>query len=136
MGAPAWSTDTCYRTLPDRIAHQDELERQLADWTRSQDGAQLQQELLEAGVPSGVALKTLDLFEDPQLMHRQHFVPLDHPEMGRWKYDELAFKLPDSPSQLCVAAPLLGQHTEQVLKEFLGYSDAEYAALSEAGVLQ
>ena len=87
-------------------------------------------------MPSGVALKTLDLFDDPQLVHRQHFVPLDHPEMGTWKYDELAFKLPDSPSKLCSAAPLLGQHTEHVLKEFLGYSAAEYTALSEAGVLQ
>jgi crotonobetainyl-CoA:carnitine CoA-transferase CaiB-like acyl-CoA transferase len=136
MDSPQWSTDPRYARLPDRIANQDELEDHLADWTRSRDGMQLQRKLLEAGVPSGVALKTLDLFEDPQLVHRQHFVPLDHPEMGTWKYDELAFKLPDSPSHLCSAAPLLGQHTEQVLKECLGYSDAEYSALCEAGALQ
>jgi crotonobetainyl-CoA:carnitine CoA-transferase CaiB-like acyl-CoA transferase len=136
MGSPGWATSQRYVTTGDRLAHQDELECQLADWTRPRDGATLQQQLLEAGVPCGVALKTLDLFEDPQLVHRRHFVALDHPEMGRWKYDELAFKLPDSPSQLCSAAPLLGQHTEQVLKGFLGYSDAEYATLSEAGVLQ
>ncbi|HLZ28631.1 MAG TPA: CoA transferase [Chloroflexota bacterium] len=136
MDSPPWCTDARYATLSDRVAHEDELEHRLADWTRSRPGTELQRELLEAGVPSGVALKTLDLFEDPQLVHRQHFAPLDHPEMGTWKYDELAFKLPDSPSQLCSAAPLLGQHTERVLTEFLGYSDAEYAALSEAGVLQ
>lgn len=135
MGSPAWATDARYGTLSERLAHQDELERQLAEWTHSRNGAQLQQALLDAGVPSGVALKTLDLFEDPQLVHRQHFVPLDHPEMGTWKYDELAFKLPDSPSQLFSGAPLLGQHTEQVLKQFLGYSDAEYAALCKTGAL-
>jgi crotonobetainyl-CoA:carnitine CoA-transferase CaiB-like acyl-CoA transferase len=136
MDSPPWCADKRYRTLADRMAHQNDLECELAKWTRPHDGPALQRRLLEAGVPSGVALKTLDLFEDPQLVHRKHFVPLDHPEMGTWMYDELGFKLPDSPSNLCSAAPLLGQHTEQVLKEFLGYSDAEYAALSEAGVLQ
>jgi crotonobetainyl-CoA:carnitine CoA-transferase CaiB-like acyl-CoA transferase len=56
--------------------------------------------------------------------------------MGVWKYDELGFKLPDSPSQLHSAAPLLGEHTEMVLKDFLGYSNAEYQALLDSGALQ
>jgi crotonobetainyl-CoA:carnitine CoA-transferase CaiB-like acyl-CoA transferase len=136
VGSPAWALDPKYASVSSRMVHQDELERELAEWTRPQDGPTLQRRLLDAGVPSGVALKALDLFKDPQLLHRRHFVPLDHPEMGMWKYDELAFKLPDSPSDLCTAAPLLGQHTEQVLKEFLGYSDAQYQALLEAGALQ
>jgi benzylsuccinate CoA-transferase BbsF subunit len=136
MGSPAWASDPAYCTLADRLAHQDALEQHLAEWTRPQAGPTLQQRLLEAGVPSGVAYPALDLLQDPQLVHRQHFVPLDHPEMGVWKYDELGFKLPDSPSQLRTAAPLLGEHTELVLKQFLGYSDAEYQALLEAGALQ
>ena len=136
MGAPAWAVDPVYGTLAGRLERQDELEQHLAEWTRPQRGADLQRRLLEAGIPSGVASPALDLFEDPQLSHRQHFVPLDHPEMGVWKYDELGFKLPDSPAQLRTAAPLLGQHTELVLKQFLGYSDAEYQALVDAGALQ
>ena len=136
IGSPAWAAEPEYQTVDGRLQRQDELEQRLADWTRAQDGAALQRRLLEAGVPAGVAHPALDLFEDPQLVHRQHFVPLDHPEMGVWKYDELAFKLSESPSQLRTAAPLLGQHTELVLKQFLGYSDADYTALVEAGALQ
>ena len=113
------------------------LEARLADWTRSQHGAELQRQLLEAAYPAGVAYPDAG--------------PLRRPAAGRtastscrsitrrwacWKYDELGFKLPDSPSQLRTAAPLLGQHTELVLKEFLGYSDAEYQALVDAGALQ
>ena len=56
--------------------------------------------------------------------------------MGVWKYDELGFKMPDSPSHLHSAAPLLGQHTELVLKEFLGCSDDEYRGLQDSGALQ
>jgi crotonobetainyl-CoA:carnitine CoA-transferase CaiB-like acyl-CoA transferase len=136
IDSPAWTAEAEYQTLAGRLQHQDELEQRLAAWTREQDGAALQRRLLEAGVPAGVAHPALDLFEDPQLVHRRHFVPLDHPEMGVWKYDELGFKLSDSPSQLRTAAPLLGQHTELVLKQFLGYSDADYKLLVEAGALQ
>jgi crotonobetainyl-CoA:carnitine CoA-transferase CaiB-like acyl-CoA transferase len=136
MGSPGWATGPRYTTLQGRLADQDALEARIAEWTAPQEGHILQEQLLNAGVPAGMALKTLELFDDPQLMHRQHFVPLEHPEMGVWNYDELGFKLPDSPSHLHSAAPLLGQHTEQVLKEFLGCSDAEYQALLDSGALQ
>jgi benzylsuccinate CoA-transferase BbsF subunit len=136
MGSPTWATTLVFATRDGRMANQDVLERQLAEWTRLQHGDDLQRCLLEAGVPAGVAYPMLDLFDDPQLVHRRHFVPLDHPEMGVWKYDELGFTLSDSPSQLRTAAPLLGQHTEVVLKQFLGYSDADYQALLDAGALQ
>ncbi|GAC1317691.1 MAG: CoA transferase [Chloroflexota bacterium] len=136
MGSPCWATSPDYGSLAARLARQDQLENSLAEWTRPQDGRALQCVLLEAGVPSGVALKTLDVFDDPQLVARQHFVPLDHPEMGVWQYDELGFTLPDSPSHLRTAAPQIGHHTAHVLKELLGYSEVEYQALADAGVLQ
>jgi crotonobetainyl-CoA:carnitine CoA-transferase CaiB-like acyl-CoA transferase len=136
MGSPAWAVDAQLASAAGRLAAQDALERRLAEWTASQPGDVLQHRLLEAGIPAGVAYPMLDVFQDPQLVHRRHFVPLDHPEMGVWNYDELGFKLPESPSQLRTAAPLLGQHTELVLKQFLGLSDAEYQALVDAGTLQ
>jgi benzylsuccinate CoA-transferase BbsF subunit len=136
MDSPAWAVNPTYTTLQGRLADQDTLETRLAEWTAPQAGGVLQQRLLAAGVSAGVALKALQVFDDPQLVHRKHFVPLEHAEMGVWKYDELGFKLPDSPSRLHSAAPLLGQHTELVLKQFLGCSDAEYEALVESGALQ
>jgi len=111
------------------------IEARLADWTRTQAGRELQCRLLEAGVPAG-AYPMLDALEDPQLVARAHFVPLEHPEMGVLKYDELGFRLSETPSRLRTAAPLLGQHTEMVLNEFLGYSEAEYQALLASGALQ
>ncbi len=136
MGWPEWASRPEYATLPGRMADQDTLVARVAEWTAPQDGDVVQERLLSAGVAAGVARKALELFDDPQLIHRNHFVPLEHSEMGVWNYDELGFKLSDSPSQLHSAAPLLGQHTEMVVKEFLGYSDAEYRALLETGALQ
>jgi crotonobetainyl-CoA:carnitine CoA-transferase CaiB-like acyl-CoA transferase len=136
MDSPDWAAPGVYGTLAGRLAHQDTLEQHLADWTRPWHGPDLQRRLLEAGVPAGLAQPALDLFHDPQLVHRRHFVPLEHAEMGIWNYDELGFQLSESPSQLRTAAPLIGQHTERVLKQFLGYSDAEYQALLASGALQ
>jgi crotonobetainyl-CoA:carnitine CoA-transferase CaiB-like acyl-CoA transferase len=136
MGFPEWARARHYAALAGRLADQDTLEAHVAEWTAPQDGRVLQERLLKAGVPAGVVLKALDLFDDPQLLSRNHFVPLDHSEMGVWKYDELGFKLPDSPSRLHSAAPLLGQHTEIVVRQFLGCSDAEYQALLDSGALQ
>jgi crotonobetainyl-CoA:carnitine CoA-transferase CaiB-like acyl-CoA transferase len=133
MGSPAWATCT---TLQERLANEDSLAASIAQWTAPQDGGVLQERLISAGVPAGVVHKALDLFDDPQLVHRNHFVALEHPEMGAWKYDQLGFKLPDSPSHLHSAAPLLGQHTELVVKQFLGCSDAEYQLLLDSGALQ
>jgi len=136
MGSPGWATGSSYARLQGRLADEETIELRVAEWTALQDVPVLQERLLSAGVPAGVVLKALDLFDDPQLVHRDHFVPLEHSEMGVWKYDELGFKLADSPSRLRAAAPLLGQHTQTVVKDFLGCSDAEYQALVDSGALQ
>ena len=136
LGSPTWAVDPQLATLAGRMSRGDDVERELDAWTAEQDGEQLMHRLQAVGIPSGVAHAALELFADPQLTHRQHFVPLEHAEMGVWQYDELGFKLSETPSQLRTAAPCLGAHTEQVIKEWLHYSDDEYKALLEAGALR
>ena len=92
--------------------------------------------LQEAGVPAGVVNDCRDLFEDPQLCHRQHFTFLDHPEIGPYGSDRAEFNLSKSPGSLDTPAPLLGQHTEYALKELVGLTAQEYQSLEEDGVLE
>jgi benzylsuccinate CoA-transferase BbsF subunit len=136
MESPAWLADSRLAHVAGRLEHREEIEARLGAWTEDQDGCELMTRLQAAGIPSGVANPALELFDDPQLVHRRHFVPLDHAEMGTWRYDELGFKLSDTPSELRTAAPCLGEHTELVLKEWIGYSDAEYADLVDMGALK
>ena len=93
-------------------------------------------ELQEAGVPAGVVQNAEDLFQDPQLEHRRHFAALDHPEMGRYHIATIPFHLSKSENRPTSPAPLFGQHTELVLREFLGLSDEEISDLVVAGVLE
>jgi len=90
----------------------------------------------EAWVPAGVVETAEDLFHDPQLEHRGHFVVLDHAEMGRHSVGTAVFRLSKCPNSPKFAAPLLGEHNEYVLKELLGMSDEEVADLMAEGALE
>ena len=125
-----------FSTLAGRKSMEDELDRMVADWTKEQDGQVLMHALQEAGVPAGVVNDCRDLFEDPQLCHRQHFTFLDHPEIGPYGSDRAEFNLSKSPGSLDTPAPLLGQHTEYALKELVGLTTQEYQSLEEDGVLE
>jgi benzylsuccinate CoA-transferase BbsF subunit len=75
-----------------------------------------------------------DLHLDPQLARRIAFPLVDHPEMGRTPYETWAFRLGRDPAPPR-RAPLLGEHTEEVLTELLGLSREEIARLTAAGIL-
>jgi benzylsuccinate CoA-transferase BbsF subunit len=69
-------------------------------------------------------------------MHREHFKYLDHPEIGPYASERSEFNLSRTPGSLDRPAPLIGQHTEYVLKNLFGLSDDEYQTLKDDGVLE
>lgn len=104
----------------------------LATWQAEDAMAVLQ----ERGVPAGVVRDTAALVRhDPQLAHRAHWRRLPHAEMGASLYGAPPFALSATPGGLRGAAPLLGEHTREVLAELLDLSDAEITELAESGVL-
>ena len=125
-----------FSTLLARKANEDELDRLIALWTSQHDRHDLMRQLQDAGVPAGVINDPRDLFEDPQLLHRNHFRWLDHPEIGAYATDRSEFELSLTPGSLDTPAPLLGQHTEHFLRDIIGLSDEEYRSLESDGVLE
>ena len=110
-------------------------ETSVADWCRDRDAFEAADALQSAGVPAYVVMRPSDLYEDPQLEHRGFFVTLDHPVMGPTPYDGPATIYSRTPQRLRSAAPCLGQHNDQVLRECLGMEDDEIERLREAGAL-
>ncbi len=122
-------------TLADRLASGDKLDAALAAWCRDQDPWDLEALLLRAGVPAAVVLRPSDLYTDAQLAHRGFFVNCEHGVMGNTPYDGPATIFSETPARLH-AAPFMGQHTDEVLREVLGMSDAEIAEYAASGVFQ
>jgi len=136
IGEPAWTSEDRYRSFSGRKRHEDELDRLVEAWTREYAAEDVMKKLQAAGVPAGVVQNAEDLFRDPQLKHRRHFAPLDHPEMGRYHISTSVFHLSRCSNGPISPAPLIGEHNEPVLRTILGMHDDEIAALVEEGVLE
>lgn len=108
----------------------------IAARTVSWEATELMAALQRRGVPAGVAHDGPSLFEDTQLRAREFFKTIVHPEAGPRAYVGYAWKPDSTPQPPARPAPLLGEHTDFVLGEILGYAPAKRARLAEAGVTE
>ena len=88
--------------------------------------------LNEIDVPCGPIMSTTDLANDDHVKLREMYVELDHPERGTWYNLGCPMKLSDSPVEV-TRSPLLGEHTDEILSEVLGYDSGGIDELKEAG---
>ncbi len=117
-------------------AMQDEFESEhFLPWILERNRAEAWQAAQENRVLSGPINTMADLDVDPSFNSRGVFVEKDHPAVGKLRYPGRPFLMTKSPWQLRRTAPLLGQHTAEVLLE-MGYTDAEISALAKAGAIQ
>ncbi|VTU45667.1 Succinyl-CoA:(R)-benzylsuccinate CoA-transferase subunit BbsF (plasmid) [Variovorax sp. SRS16] len=137
MGRPAWALEARWQTMPERYRARAELDRCLAAWTADHEAQALMASLQARGIPAGAVQDAHDVVRvDPQLAHRQHWVRMPHAEMGESIYNNLPFRLSRTPVRPTRPAPLLGEHTREVLHDLLGLSDAEIDGLQAQGVLK
>ncbi len=115
---------------------QDEFESEhFLPWILERNRAEAWQAAQENRVLSGPINTMADLDVDPSFNSRGVFVEKDHPAVGELRYPGRPFIMAKSPWQLRATAPLLGQHTAEVLGE-LGYSDVEVSELADAGAIR
>ena len=135
MDQAGLGTDARFRTVQDRKANEDTLENIVTAWTEKRDKWHLTQTLQAAGVAAFPSMNSKDLADDPHLKQRGFFVELPHAEVGVRKHTGIPWLLTESPNGVQAPAPLLGQHTEQVMRDVLGYADERIAQLRERRVL-
>jgi benzylsuccinate CoA-transferase BbsF subunit len=134
LGAHALARDPRFGDLPGRLAHEEALDASLAERTREHEAFALMRRLQAAGVEAGVVQTCADLLEDPQLAHREHFVRLEHRQLGELAFEHYGIRFSESPRRLRTPGPDLGEHNDLVLGQ-IGYSPEEIRALAAAGVL-
>jgi crotonobetainyl-CoA:carnitine CoA-transferase CaiB-like acyl-CoA transferase len=126
MGSPSWATDARFDSLLGRLADQEALDRNIEAWTRTRDKYAVMEVCQAAGVRAMPVQSSEDRVEnDPQLRHRALFTELDHPVLGRRKFQNAPFTLSESPAVNTRAAPLIGQHTQEILEGLLGLAHDE-----------
>ena len=136
LGDPAWARAVALDHLDGRQAQHDMLDTHISDWTRTRDRYAAMAELLAVGVPAGAVQRSSDLAMDPQYLHREFHRFQDHPVMGRVPYAGVQYRIPGYTPGPFSYAPLLGEHTDQILASQLGMSADDIAAARATGALQ
>lgn len=134
LGREELIEDERFATNPDRMENRAELVEELERSTREKSTDEWIEILFEAGFPAGPIYNYEQVFEDPHTLAREMMVEMDHPVEGKVKGLGIPVKLSETPGRIRRAAPLLGEQTEETLKE-LGYSEEEIADLRERNVI-
>jgi crotonobetainyl-CoA:carnitine CoA-transferase CaiB-like acyl-CoA transferase len=130
-----WALASALATAAGRIAARVELDRSLARWTRARRAGELETTLQAAGVAAGVVANAADLASDPQLAHRRYFETVTTPEAASETFDGIPFVASAMPGRVGGPGPLLGEHTDLVLRDLLGLGEADIASLRAEGVI-
>jgi crotonobetainyl-CoA:carnitine CoA-transferase CaiB-like acyl-CoA transferase len=134
IGRPELVDDPRFATNADRMRNIAELTRLISERLGERTSAEWIRDFEAAGVPVGPVNRIGDMLADPQVAARDMVIELDHPRAGRTRALGMPIKLSDGRADLTRPAPLLGQHSREIL-DGLGYTTAEIAALERAGAI-
>ena len=118
-----------------RMAAHDELDDLLIAWTSKQDAYAVMRVLQDSGVPAGVVQRSSDLQADPQYAHRGFHAWYEHPEMGKIPYSGHQYRIQGYNNGPRGPSPCLGQHSFEVLSEYLEMADEDIAAAYASGAI-
>jgi len=134
IGHEDWLEDPEWSTPEARLPKLEQVFDEIEKWTMTKTKFEVMDILNPLNVPCGPILSMKELAEEPSLRATGTVVEVDHPERGKYLTVGNPIKLSDSPSEVG-RSPLLGEHTDEILKEVVGFSDEEIAAAKAAGAV-
>jgi formyl-CoA transferase len=134
IGEPEWKTHPDYATPPARLPRLNEIFSRIEEWTMTKTKFEAMEILNKDDVPCGPILSMKEIIEDQSLFATGTLVEVDHPTRGKYVSVGNPIKLSDSPSEV-VRSPLLGEHTQEILQDVLGFSEAEIEDIEGSGAL-
>lgn len=134
-GRPELASDERFATNPMRVKHRDILVPILTEMVKTRTRQEWITLLEAAGVPCGPINKLDEVFANPQVVARGMRIDTPHPTAGKVDLVASPMKLSATPARHDIPPPLLGQHTDEILHDLLGYDPQRIAILRNKGVL-
>jgi formyl-CoA transferase len=134
IGHEDWLKDPEYNTPEGRLPKLDQVFAEIEKWTMTMTKIEVMAALNPLNVPNGPILSMKELAEEEALRQTGTVVEVDHPERGKYLTVGNPIKLSDSPAEV-QRSPLLGEHTEEVLRTVLGLDDNEIHAARRQGAI-
>ena len=134
INKPAWADDPNYATPNARLTRLNEVFDAIESWTMTKTKFEVMQICNPLDIPVGPILSMKEISEEESLRETGTIVEIDHPERGKYLSVGCPVKLSASPAQV-QRSPLLGEHTKEILKRELGYTDNEMDEILESGAV-
>jgi formyl-CoA transferase len=132
---PEWKTHSDYATPPARLTRLNEVFGTIEQWTMTKTKFEVMDICNPLDIPVGPILSMKEIAEDEGLRKTGTVVEVDHPERGKYLSVGCPIKMSDSPAEV-TRSPLLGEHTDEILSQVLGYSAEEVAAIKASGAIE
>ena len=134
IGKPEWKEDENYATPPARLPRLNEIFDTIEAWTKTKTKFEVMAICNPLEIPVGPILSMKEIAEDQGLRETGTVVEVDHPIRGKYLTVGNPIKLSESPAEV-KRSPLLGEHTDEILKEFCNMSEEDIKAVREAGAV-
>ena len=134
IGRPEWKDDPDFATPSQRLPRLGKVFEAIENWTKTKTKYEVMEICNPLDIPVGPILSIKELSEQPSLRDTGTVVEVDHPERGTYLTVGNPVKLSDSPAEVR-RAPLLGEHTEEILREVVGFNEEEIISAREAGAV-
>ena len=134
IGKPEWKEDENYSTPAARLPRLNEIFDTIEEWTKTKTKFEVMDICHPLDIPVGPILSLKEISEDQGLRDTGTVVEVDHPVRGKYLTVGNPIKLSDSPAEV-KRSPLLGEHTDEILKEFCNMSEEEIKSVREAGAV-
>ena len=134
IGEPEWKTAPGYATPAERLDKLDAIFGRIEEWTMTKTKFEVMDICNPHDIPVGPILSTKEIMEDEGLRKTGTIVDVDHPTRGRYTTVGCPIKLSDSPVEV-TRSPLLGEHTEEILRNVLGYGGEDLARIMDSGAV-
>ena len=136
LGAAELAADARYRTNADRVANRDTLIPLIQSRLAQRPTAEWVERFWKSGVPAGPVQDLERVFTDPQVLHREMLVTMEHPTIAEGvRTTGIPVKMRGTPASIRRHPPLAGEHTREILREH-GYDEAQVSALERSGVVR
>jgi formyl-CoA transferase len=134
IGKPEWKTDPDYATPPARLPRLGLVFDTIEQWTMTKTKFEVMEICNAVDIPVGPILSMKEIAEEPSLRQTGTVVEVDHPTRGKYLTVGNPVKMSDSITEV-ERSPLLGEHTEEILRKELGYSEKEIAEIKGSGAI-
>jgi formyl-CoA transferase len=134
IGKPEWKTDADYATPPARLPRLRHIFDTIEQWTTTKTKFEVMEICNGHDIPVGPILSMKEIAEEKSLRATGTVVEVDHPGRGKYLTVGNPIKMSDSPADVR-RSPQLGEHTEEILRKVLGYSEKELAEIKVSGAI-